>query len=154
MEDSLSAYGFHAEASAARLARFHAVENTYLSTFRALGALGLVLGVVGLAAVLMRNALERRRELALLRAVGYRPAHVAAMALVENAFLLIMGLATGGVCAALAVAPAVAARGGHVPVASLGILLGVVLAAGLAASFAATAAAMRAPLLEALKSEL
>jgi len=56
--------------TAARLAGFHQVENTYLSTFRSLGALGLVLGTVGLAAILLRNVLERRRELALLRVVA------------------------------------------------------------------------------------
>ena len=57
--------------TAQRLAEFHAVENTYLSTFQTLGGLGLLVGTVGLAAVLLRNVLERRRELALLRAVGY-----------------------------------------------------------------------------------
>jgi ABC-type antimicrobial peptide transport system permease subunit len=153
LEESLSSYGFDVQPSEALLAGFHRVENTYLSTFRALGGLGLVLGVVGLAAVLLRNALERRRDLALLRAVGYRPRRLAAMALVENLFLLTMGLVTGGLCAALAVAPAVAARGGRVPVLSLGLLLAAVLATGVAASFAATAAALRSPLLEALKSE-
>ena len=80
------------QSAPARLAAFHRVENSYLETFRALGALGLLLGTVGLAAVLMRNVLERRRELALLRAVGYRPRHLAVMVLAENLFLLVVGL--------------------------------------------------------------
>ena len=150
---ALSDSGFVVQPTAARLASFHKVENTYLATFRALGGLGLLLGTVGLAAVLMRNVLERRRELALLRAVGYRPRHLFTMVLAENVFLLLMGLATGAVCAALATAPAVFARGGHVPVASLAILLVLVAAAGIASSSLATAAALRSPLLDALKSE-
>jgi ABC-type antimicrobial peptide transport system permease subunit len=150
---ALSDYGFVVQPTAARLASFHRVENTYLSTFRALGGLGLLLGTVGLAAVLMRNVLERRRELALLRAVGYRPRHLFTMVLAENVYLLLVGLATGAVCAALATAPAVFARGGHVPVASLGILLALVAATGIASSSVATAAALRSPLLDALKSE-
>src|ERR1035437_4034773 len=150
---ALSDYGFVVQPTAARLASFHKVENTYLATFRALGGLGLLLGTVGLAAVLMRNVLERRRELALLRAVGYRPRHLFTMVLAENVFLLLMGLATGAVCAALATAPAVLARGGHVPVASLAILLVLVAAAGIASSSLATAVALRSPLLDALKSE-
>jgi ABC-type antimicrobial peptide transport system permease subunit len=97
--------------------------------------------------------LERRAELALLRAVGYRPRHLAAMVLAENLFLLIVGLATGAVCAAVAVAPAVSARGGHLPVVSLGVLLAAVLAAGVLASLAATAAALRSGVLDALRSE-
>jgi ABC-type antimicrobial peptide transport system permease subunit len=150
---ALSDYGFVVQPTAARLASFHKVENTYLSTFRALGGLGLLLGTVGLAAVLLRNVLERRRELALLRAVGYRPRHLFTMVLAENVFLLLMGLATGAVCAALATAPAVSARGGHVPLASLAVLLALVAATGIVSSAVATAAALGSPLLDALKSE-
>jgi hypothetical protein len=75
------------------------------------------------------------------------------MVLAENVFLLLMGLATGAVCAALATAPAVFARGGRVPLASLGILLALVALTGIASSALATAAALRSPLLDALKSE-
>ncbi|MGA2722071.1 MAG: ABC transporter permease [Bryobacteraceae bacterium] len=150
---ALSDYGFVVQPTEARLASFHKVENTYLSTFRSLGGLGLLLGTVGLAAVLMRNALERRRELALLRAVGYRRRHLFTMVLAENVYLLLMGLATGAVCAALATAPAVSARGGHVPVASLAVLLALVAATGIASSALATGVALRSPVLDALKSE-
>jgi hypothetical protein len=153
LEAALSDYGFDVQPAEARLASFHKVENTYLSTFRSLGALGLILGTVGLAAILLRNALERRRELALLRAVGYRPAHLAAMVLAENVLLLLLGLVTGTVCALLAIAPAVALRGGHLPALSLSLLLAAVLATGIGASLAATAAALRSPLLAALRSE-
>jgi ABC-type lipoprotein release transport system permease subunit len=153
LEEALSDYGFDIQSTAARLAGFHKVENTYLSTFRSLGALGLVLGTVGLAAIVLRNVLERRRELALLRAVGYRPSDLAAMVLIENLLLLLLGLATGAVCALLAIAPAVALRGGQLPVASLGLLLAAVLATGIGASLAATRAALRSPLLAALRSE-
>ena len=70
IEDALTDFGADAIGTAERLAAFHRVENTYLSTFQTLGGLGLLLGTVGLATVLLRNALERRRELALLGAVG------------------------------------------------------------------------------------
>ncbi|MCX6631225.1 MAG: FtsX-like permease family protein [Candidatus Solibacter sp.] len=153
LEDSLSGYGFDIQSAPARLAAFHRVENSYLETFRALGALGLLLGTVGLAAVLMRNVLERRRELALLRAVGYRPRHLAMIVLAENLFLLVVGLATGAACAAVAVAPAISMRGGRLPWMSLSVLLALVLAAGMLGSLAATAAALRSSVLDALGSE-
>lgn len=153
LEDALSDYGFDIRSTEARLAGFHKVENTYLATFRSLGALGLVLGTVGLAAILLRNVLERRRELALLRAVGYRPLHLAAMVLAENLLLLVLGLAAGTVCALLAILPAVAVQGGRFPAGSLSLLLGAVLATGVAASLAATRAALRSPVLAALRSE-
>ena len=153
LEEALADYGFDIQSVGARLASFHRVENTYLATFRALGGLGLVLGTIGLAAIVLRNVLERRKELALLRAVGYRPQHLAAMVLAENLMLLLLGLATGTSCALLAVAPAVASRGGHLPVVSLTLLLGAVLITGMAASVAATGLALRSPLLAALRSE-
>jgi hypothetical protein len=57
------------------------------------------------------------------------------------------------VCALLAIAPAFYARGGHLPTASLALLLSAVVLTGLVASLAATAAALRSPLLPALRAE-
>jgi ABC-type antimicrobial peptide transport system permease subunit len=125
-----------------------------LSTFQTLGGLGLLLGTVGLATVLLRNVLERRRELALLGAVGYRGRHFLLMVVAENALLLAAGLAVGAVCAGLAIAPAIAERGGRIPLTSGGgLLLFAVFATGLLSSIVATRTAIAAPLLEALRSE-
>ena len=153
LEDRLADFGFDVVSAGERLAAFHRVENTYLATFQMLGGLGLLLGTLGLAAVLLRNVLERRRELALLRAVGYRSTHLSLMVIAENAFLLFVGLVTGTVCAVLAIAPAWLERGGQWPVASLGGLLVAVAVTGLAASVLATVAAWRLPLLESLRAE-
>ena len=153
-ERALTDLGADATPTAERLAGFHKVENTYLSTFQALGGLGLLLGTVGLATVLLRNLLERRRELALLRAVGYARRHFLIMVLVENALLLASGLAAGAVCAAIAIAPGVAERGGRLPITTgAALLLFAVFVTGLVVSVAATRAATRAPLLESLRSE-
>ena len=153
LEDRLVDFGFDVVSAAERLAAFHRVENTYLATFQTLGGLGLMLGTFGLGAVLLRNVLERRRELALMRAVGYNARHLSLMVLAENAFLLFAGLAIGAGCAVVAIAPAWIDRGGGVPLLSLGGLLFVVVATGLAASLAATVAAVRSPLLGALRAE-
>ncbi len=154
MEDALVDFGADVTATSERLAEFHRVENTYLSTFQTLGGLGLLLGTVGLAAVLLRNALERRRELALLGAVGYGRRHFLLMAAAENVLLLAAGLAAGALCAGLAIAPAIAERGGRLPLTSGGaLLLFAVFATGLLSSVVATRAATRAPLLDSLRAE-
>jgi hypothetical protein len=154
IENALGDLGADATGTAERLAEFHRVENTYLSTFQTLGGLGLLLGTVGLATVLLRNVLERRRELALLGAVGYRGRHFLLMVVAENALLLAAGLAVGAVCAGLAIAPAIAERGGRIPLTSGGgLLLFAVFATGLLSSIVATRTAIAAPLLEALRSE-
>ncbi|HEX5965748.1 MAG TPA: FtsX-like permease family protein [Pyrinomonadaceae bacterium] len=153
LEDRLSDFGFDAQSTEERLASFHRVENTYLSTFQLLGGLGLALGTLGMAAVLLRNVLERRRELALMRAVGYNSSHFAVMVITENVLMLCLGLAVGFVCALLAIAPVLLERGGTGPNISLGLLLLAILVSGATASLVATIAALRSPLLPALRSE-
>ncbi len=153
LEDRLADFGFDVAPTSERLASFHRVENTYLSTFQMLGGLGLLLGTLGLAAVLLRNVLERRRELALLRAVGYSSSHFALMVVAENVLLLLSGLLIGTICALLAIAPVFFERGGRLPNISLGLLLLAVLISGLIASVVATWAALRSPLIPALRAE-
>jgi putative ABC transport system permease protein len=154
LEDGLSTFGADVRPAADRLAEFHRVENTYLATFQTLGALGLLLGTLGLAAVLLRSVIERRRELALLGAVGYEPRHLRLMLTAESASLLAMGLLIGAIAAAVAVVPAVIERGGRVPISAAGaMLLIVILAAGTIATLLAARAAIREPILQALRSE-
>ncbi len=153
IEEGAGDFGADAVSTAERLAEFHAVENTYLSTFQTLGGLGLLLGTIGLAAVVLRNVLERRRELALLAAVGYEWVHMFVIVVAENLLLLAWGLAIGTACALIAITPAAAEHGGRLPVTSSGWLVVAVFAAGLLSSVIATRAALRTPLLAALRSE-
>jgi len=153
LETRLADFGIDVSPSQDRLAAFHRVEYTYLSTFQTLGGLGVLLGTLGLGAVLLRNALERRRELAVLRVLGYQRLHFCAMILAENVLLLAAGLVIGTVSALLAIAPVFLQRGGRLPMESLSWLLTGVFAAGLLASLAATAAALRSPTLPALRAE-
>ena len=152
-EDRLVDYGFDVMSTAEQLAAFHRVENTDLSTFQTLGALGLILGTFGLGTVLLRNVLERRRELGLLRAIGFNGGYLALLVLSENAFLLFAGVFAGTLSAVVAIAPVLIERGGGLPLLSLAILLLVVVGSGLMASVAATITALRSPLLPALRSE-
>ncbi len=80
--------------------------------------------------------------------------HFLLMVMAENALLLAAGLAAGAVCAGLAIAPAIAERGGRIPLTSGGaLLLFAVFVTGLLSSIIATRAAIRGPLLESLRSE-
>jgi putative ABC transport system permease protein len=153
LESRLSDFGVDVASTADRLAGFHRVEYTYLSTFQTLGGLGLVLGTFGLGAILLRNVLERRRELALLRALGYTQSDFLTMVVAENVLLLIGGLIIGTVCALIAIAPTLVDRGGRLPVETVALLLAGVLGTGLLASLGATLATLRSPLLSALKNE-
>ena len=153
LESGLSDFGLDVTEAAARLNAFHRVENTYIATFQTLGALGLLLGTVGLAAVLLRNAFERRRELALLQAVGYRGCELRRMVESENAFLLGLGMVTGLIPAVLAIAPATRQRGVAMPLLSLAALSAALLLVGAIVSFAAVDVIRRLRLLASLHAE-
>lgn len=153
LEEKLSDQGFDATDTHRLLVDLLAVQNTYLSTFQALGGLGLLLGTFGLAAVQARNVLERRGELALLRAAGFRRRRLAGLVLLENLFLLLTGLVTGVFAALVAVLPHWLFGGASIPVTPLALTLSLVLAAGGASALFSTQATLRAPLLSALRGE-
>jgi ABC-type antimicrobial peptide transport system permease subunit len=136
-----------------RLAAFNAVQNTYLNTFQVLGGLGLLLGSAGLGVVVLRNVLERRAELAVLQAVGFRRRALQWLVLSEHAGLLWLGLGVGITAALAAVLPALLAPGAEVHYVALGATLAAVLVTGLAWTWFATRMALRGELLKALRNE-
>ena len=153
LESNLEDFGFDVTGTDERIASFLAVESTYMSTFQTLGGLGLILGTFGLGVVLLRNVLERRGELATLRAFGYRRSTLSWMVLSENAALLITGIGIGTLAGLVAAAPYLIAAGSRLPWASLLATLVVVFAIGMLASVLAVAGTLRVPLLPALKAE-
>jgi hypothetical protein len=152
LEVGLRANGLVVTPTRERVASYQAVIGAYLSTFQLLGGLGLLLGVLGLAVVILRGVWERLGELALMRAVGYRTRALQFLVLVENALLLVIGLASGVLAALISVAPHVAS-GAAVPWERLAVMLGLVLAVGLLVASAATAGILRVPVIPALRRE-
>jgi len=99
--------GWDMQLTATRLAEFHSVTNAYLSIFLALGALGLLVGTFGLVVVLSRSILERKQEIALLKAVGYRRKEIRKLVVREYLILLLVGIGTGFVTAIVATLPSI-----------------------------------------------
>jgi len=153
LESTLRRSGFDATSTSAKLASFQAVENTYLSVFQTLGGLGLVLGTLGLGLILVRNVIERRGELATLRALGFLQTTLTKMLLLENGFLLLWGIVLGSGSAVLAVAPHLHRAGSSLPWPFLLLTLVFVFFTGILAGMIAMKAAMRTALLPALKAE-
>jgi putative ABC transport system permease protein len=153
LEDRLSDFGVDVIDTHERWAAYHEVENTYLATFQALGSLGLLLGTIGLGAVLARNVLERRRELGLLRAVGFAQRDIRHMVLSEGMALVAGGLLLGAGCAAIAILPALRDRGQALPLSSIGGLIAGVMITGAMASLLAVHLTSRTPVVAAIKAE-
>lgn len=136
-----------------RLGEFQAVENTYLSIFQALGGLGLLLGTAGLAIVVARNVLERRREFGLLEAVGFRAGQLRGMVFAEHRWLILLGLVVGAASALLGVWPQLADKAGALPWSSVLGLMAALTVGCLFWTWLATRAALRGSQLPALRNE-
>ena len=146
---ALEDIGLEVTSTQDRLAEFNAVQNTYLLIFQALGGLGLLLGSVGLGMVVLRNALERRSELALTSAVGFPTRAVRQLVWSEHGLLLGLGLASGVVAALLAVLPG----SSNLSLVPMALLIVGVAASGAVWVWLATVAATRGPVLAALREE-
>ena len=110
------------------------MQNTYLSTFQLLGSLGLLLGTIGLAVVLIRTVIERKAELALFVSLGFSRSKRLRLVLTENCFLLVMGLVLGTFCAIVGVLPAIRQSMQQINFTSLALTLVGALLTGLCAS--------------------
>lgn len=108
----------------------------------AMSGLVAVVSLAGLVAVVLAGLNERRRELAVLRAVGAGPRHVLALLAAEGALVTAVGALAGALAAAVAVlalGPWVQRQFGialqlSAPTPEQWALLGAVLAAGMLAS--------------------
>ena len=153
MSRALQDVGLELTPTTQRLEAFNAVQNTYLNTFQILGGLGLLLGSAGLGVVVLRNVLERRSELGLLQAVGFRRRSLQWLVLSEHGGLLGLGLAVGITAAVAAVLPALLAPGAENHFVALIVTLAGVFMSGLAWTWVATRLALRGELLKALRNE-
>lgn len=152
LETALTPYGFDAGSTGERIEAFHAIENTYISIFQLLGGLGLLLGTLGLGAIIYRNLAERRGELAALRAFGYDTDRLASLMIRENGLLVVWGIVTGALSAVVSMLPNLMTTQ---VATSWTLLIGTlvaVLVTGMAATVWSVRRASRFPLLEALRT--
>jgi hypothetical protein len=124
-----------------RLRGLMAVQNTFLAGFQALGALGLLLGTAGVAAVQVQGVLDRIGPLSLMRSIGFSPARIRLLLVLETLVTVGMGLAAGGLAGGLAVAPALARDAARLPLGWIAATCGLTMAAALVASLGAASRA-------------
>jgi len=125
-------YGWEMELTAKRLVEFYSVTNTYLSIFLALGTLGLILGTIGLAVILARTILERKREISMMQAVGFRMSAIFRMLVSEYVILLSAGVIIGFVTAIVATLPSFLSTNTDASLSTVILLILLILVNGLA----------------------
>ncbi|MFC2101498.1 ABC transporter permease [Bacteroidota bacterium] len=131
LEELFVDYGMTATPASDRLAEFNSVENTYLSIFMLLGALGVLIGTIGFGIILWRNTLERSSELALYLALGFRKQMIRKILATEYILILFAGMVLGIAGAAAGILPSLISPAYHMPGGFLLILLGVIWINGL-----------------------
>ncbi len=149
----LGTRGFDPVSSVDRLREFYVVESSYLGMFMVLGGLGLLLGSAGMGVLVLRHVMERRGELALLRAVGYTKEQAAGVVMAEHRFLVFAGIAAGTLASALAIGPSALQPRNHLPFGLLALFLVGTTVLSLGWIRLATALALRAALVPALRHE-
>ena len=107
LQYNLTDFGLQLTSTSDRLAEFNSVTNTYLTVFMILGGLGVIIGTIGLGIVLLRNLLERRKEVALLMALGYEKRKIFRLIFVENLMLLVAGILVGVLAAMVGILPSI-----------------------------------------------
>jgi len=130
LEKLFADYGMVTILASERLAEFNAIENTYLSVFMLLGALGVLMGTVGFGIILWRNNLERSGELALYLAIGFRKKFIRIMLMTEYLFILFAGMLLGIIGAMAGILPSLISPAYQMPGGFLLILLGVIWISG------------------------
>ena len=88
-----------------RLLSFYTIENTYLNIFLMLGALGLLIGTLGLGILIFRITFEQIPEYALLLSLGFAKPIIQRMVMREKLFLMIVSVLIGLIPAVLSGLP-------------------------------------------------
>jgi ABC-type lipoprotein release transport system permease subunit len=123
-------YGWRMESTARRLVEFYSVTNTYLSIFLALGALGMILGTVGLAVILARTIIERRREIGLMQAIGFHTRQLFRLLVNEYLILLVAGVLIGFATAVAATLPAFLSANSDASLSTVALVVALILVNG------------------------
>ena len=151
LEQSLVDYGIEVSPTSQRLATFNSVENTYLSVFMALSGLGLLIGTIGLGIVLLRNIADRKHELSLLIAIGYRRQQIFRLVYIENFILLASGMLIGIIAAIVGILPSLLSPSYSIQVNFLIILIAFVFISGAIWIYLPLKMALKGSLIEGLR---
>ena len=135
--------------------------NAILALFQGFTGLGLLAGMAALGVIAVRSVVERRQQIGMLRAVGFRGSLVQAQLLLEMSFIGALGIILGAV---LAVALAwrlfeenafgtLADMGFYVPIGRIAIFSVIALFASLIMTYLPARQASRITIAEALRYE-
>lgn len=146
-------YGMVVTPSSEKLAQFNSVENTYLTVFMMLGGLGIIIGTIGLGIVLLRNLHERKQEIAIYQAIGFKQSFIFKLVFTENLFILLSGIAIGLISSFAGILPSFISPSFQLPTSFLLLILLLILLSGFAWIYFPVKSALRKNLIQVLRKE-
>ncbi|MDD2305654.1 MAG: ABC transporter permease [Prolixibacteraceae bacterium] len=105
LQTGMRNYGPEVSKTTDRLLNFYTIENTYLNIFLMLGALGLLIGTLGLGILIFRITFEQIPEYALLLSLGFSKSIIQRMVMREKFFLMVVAVLIGLIPAVLSGLP-------------------------------------------------
>ncbi|MGA1848705.1 MAG: ABC transporter permease [Thermoplasmatota archaeon] len=97
LRKELVLYGFYAIVVKETIEEILTVQNNFFNLFNAFLSLGLIIGIVGLGIVTLRSVYERRHEIGMMRAIGFKRRSVVLSFLGESTFIAGSGLLIGAI---------------------------------------------------------
>ncbi|MEA2451923.1 MAG: putative transport system permease protein [Actinomycetota bacterium] len=140
LQGELVANGVEAESFRSRVEDFSQANLQFFRLMQSYLALGLLVGIAGLGVVMVRAVRERRRDVGVLRALGFMPKQVRRAFVLESGFVALQGILIGAVLALITASQLVATGefgediAFDVPWIQLGLLTGIALVASLLAT--------------------
>jgi putative ABC transport system permease protein len=95
VEAAFQEYGMETEVLAERVEEQASANRAFNYLFTGFMGLGLMVGIAALGVVSMRAVVERRQQIGVLRAIGYRRRMVQLSFLLESSFVVLLGVAIG-----------------------------------------------------------
>ncbi len=105
LEFTFKEFGWQVTSTKKKLAEFASIENTYLNIFFLMGAFAMLLATVGLAVSILSNLLDRKKEWALLRSLGFGQGKMLRLFSYEHMTLFLTGTGIGLICSVIATLP-------------------------------------------------
>jgi len=69
--------------------------TSFMTLMRAFLSLGLVVGIAGLGIITIRSVAERRQQIGMLRAIGFKRGMIMKSFLIESSYIALLGILTG-----------------------------------------------------------
>ena len=124
-------------------------------------ALGLIVGIAALGVIAFRSVVERRQQIGMLRAIGYKRSMVAASFLIESTMITLLGVLSGTILGVLLAWNLITSdyfiggggAGFIVPWLEMAIFILIALIASLLMAYIPSRRAARVPIAQALRYE-